>query len=54
MKTEAKIDKKFDTVELQHKIRTKLSKKISKMSTEDEMELFKSAGERAKKRRAKR
>jgi len=54
MKTEVKKKKDFDAVELQHRIRTELSKELSGLTPEQEIQLFKDAGERARKRRAKR
>ena len=51
MKTDIKTEKDFDAIELQHKIRTELGKKISSMSPEEEIKFFKKASERAKKRR---
>ena len=54
MKTDITIDKDLDAVELQHRIRTELSTKLSSMSKKEEIEFFKKASERAKKRRASR
>ncbi|WP_339787033.1 hypothetical protein [uncultured Imperialibacter sp.] len=54
MKAEVKTEKGLDAVALQHKIRIDLGKKISAMSHEEEIDFFKKAAERAKKRRAAR
>ncbi len=54
MKTEITTDKDFDAVELQHRSRTELSKKLSSMSHKEELDFFKIASERAKKRRVDR
>lgn len=54
MRTDITTDKDFDAVELQHQIRTELSKKLSSMNHKEEMDFLKEASERAKKRRASR
>jgi len=53
MKTDIKTEKDFDAVKLQHHIRANLGEKISVMSHEEEINFFKEAAERAKKRRAR-
>ncbi|MEM9896181.1 MAG: hypothetical protein AAF789_07410 [Bacteroidota bacterium] len=52
MKTKITTDEDLDAVELQHRIRTELSSKLSTMSHKEEIEFFKKASEGAKKRRA--
>ncbi len=54
MKTNVTTKKGFDAVELQHKLRTEIGKKIEGMSSEEEIQFFKKAAERAKQRRASR
>lgn len=51
MKT--KIKMAFDAVELQHRVRTEIGKKILGLSLEEEIQFFNEASERAKKRRAR-
>lgn len=50
MKTDIKTDKNFDAVKLQQNIRTSLGKEISSMSPEEEINFFKKAAERARKK----
>tara|TARA_Y100001972_G_C7634721_1_gene318608 strand:- start:74 stop:241 length:168 start_codon:yes stop_codon:yes gene_type:complete len=54
MGTEVKKKKSFDAVELQRKLREKLSKKIEGMTVEEELEYFRKASERYKKHKTKR
>ncbi len=53
METKIKSEEEVDAIELQHKLRADLASKISKMTPEEEIEFFKSASKKAKKRRAK-
>lgn len=54
MTTEVK-EKKFDTVKLQRKLREDLSKRIERMTPEQEIEYFKKASEKFdQKRKARR
>jgi len=53
MGIKVKKEKDFDAVKLQHKLRTELSKKIKGMTVEEELQFFKEAAERGKKRRAR-
>jgi len=52
MKTKVTTKKSFDAVELQHKLRTEIGIKIEGLNSEEEIQFFKKAAERAKQRRA--
>ena len=52
MRTNVTSDNKLDAVDLQHRIRTELSKELSSMTHKEEIEFFKEVSNRAKKRRS--
>lgn len=54
MKTNVTTKKGFDAMELQHRLRTEIGKKIKGMSSEEEIQFFEKASERAKQRKASR